>query len=116
MNRLTRGRALVGSLEVGEMSKFLQYGYIPSINLSLGSFILSLDNMRNQFLEVSVGSSTNNIIASNVHGKSFIVINSDLVNSATIMVSGGVGVTIAAGKSAQVYCNGIDYIRISADV
>ena len=55
-----------------------------------------------------------NVIAPNTAKSFFIVIN-NTASACTIKKSGGTGVTIAAGKSAQVYHSGSDYVRITAD-
>jgi hypothetical protein len=56
------------------------------------------------------------VFPAGIKGKVLVVTNSTSATYAvTVKVSGKTGVAVAAAKSAILYCNGTDFIRISAD-
>jgi hypothetical protein len=87
---------------------------LSGIDLSSADLALNASSSF-RYLKVVVGSGTHGILAPNVPGREYVVVNTDGVNSATIKVSGKTGVTIGANKRATVYCNGTDYERVTGD-
>jgi hypothetical protein len=55
------------------------------------------------------------IFPSAINGKVLFVNNTDADGALTIKVTGQSGVAIAATKSAILYCNGTDFVRLTAD-
>lgn len=51
----------------------------------------------------------------NSNGAVFIVVQAGTGVNAIFKVSGGTGVTVAAGKTAIIRCNGTDYVRVTSD-
>ncbi len=87
---------------------------LPGIDLTSSDLTLNAASPQ-RFIEVDAGSSTYSIIAPNVPGKEYVVVNKDGAKPVTIKVSGLTGVTIAVSKRATVYCDGTDYVRVTND-
>jgi hypothetical protein len=77
-------------------------------------YTLSAAEIKTMFLAATNADAGANIIAPNTEGKVFCVINGS-GQAITILVSGETGITVANTKTAFVYCNGTDYIRLTAD-
>jgi len=50
-----------------------------------------------------------------ITGKVLLVNNTDADGAMTVKVTGQSGIAIAATKSAVLYCNGTDFVRVTAD-
>lgn len=89
---------------------------LGSISLGSGDVTLTATQAKNEIIEVTTGHASNAIIVPNTKGARFTVVNKDGSLAAKIKVSGQIGVTVASGKTASVYCNGTDVARLTADV
>ncbi len=104
------------AIEDGGKITGLNLGAVASKVITLAeSWVLSATEWICSLLSISSGSGAISIIAPDTAGKVFIVRNASLSGTVTIKISGGTGVSIAAGKTAVVMHNGTDYVRVTAD-
>lgn len=80
-----------------------------------GNWTLSTAEAKSLILVGQNATGAVNILAPATSGKVFFVRNEDNASAITIKVDGQTGVAVAAGKTAGVWCNGVDYKRLSAD-
>ena len=90
------------------MKNFLE-GILSAIDLSAGDRILTDEECNKKYLVVTTGHASNAIIAPQVEGYNFIVVNKDFLRNAIIKVDGFTGVTVSPSTAKRVRCNGTDY-------
>ena len=88
-------------------------GVLGSLNLSAADVMLNATQAANKILIVTTGGAYS-IIAPATLGQIYKVINSDASNPAKIKVTGQTGITIPAGQTVDVECNGTDYVNASS--
>lgn len=77
-------------------------------------WVLSVTERLKMILVTASGSGGVNIIAPNESGRVYIVRNAG-TGAVTIKISGGSGVSVGVGKTAIVWHNGSDYVRLTDD-
>lgn len=92
------------------------HAILAAIDTSAGDVTLDAAQAKCAILEVTTGHATNAIIAPAVSGKMYFIKNNDEATAVLIKAADGAApVTIAAEKAALVYCNGTEYVRLTAD-
>jgi hypothetical protein len=91
-----------------------EYGYV-SIALSDANYTLSAAEYRRKVVKLTgTLSATRNLVLPTVAGAIFIIDN-QTTQSLVVKTNAGTGPTIATTKRATLYCDGTDYIRVTAD-
>ena len=78
------------------------------------AWTLSAEEAKCRYLAVSNAGGAANIYAPPTGGLSFILRNAS-GQAITLLVYGQTGITVANAKTAEVYSNGTDYLRATAD-
>lgn len=104
-NFLSRGVTRLGALELSSVTHVFN---------TLADWTLSATEALKTILVTSSGSGGASIVAPNESGRVYVVRNAG-TGAVTIKISGGSGVSVAIGKTAMVWHNGTDYVRITAD-
>jgi hypothetical protein len=89
---------------------------IIEVSLTAGDCTLTVSQSSAGTIVVTEGHATNAIIAPDVAGLVYEVVNKDATLAANIKKASGTAVTIAAGKRATVKHTGTEYERSTADV
>jgi hypothetical protein len=94
-----------------------KYKIKKSISVKDAAVVLTdFDIKDNDIFEVAEGHATNTLTFPNVEGKVMYVVNKDASLAVKILVKDQeTPITIAAGKSAIVYCDGTVLKRLTAD-
>lgn len=89
---------------------------LSGVDTSSADVTLTLDELKNVgIIKVSKGHATNALILPVLIGKVLIVNNPAAAALLVKRAEQETPVTIATGKSAIIYCNGTDYVRLTAD-
>lgn len=105
----------------------LRTGQSGGFILSGGDFPMTRAQAANGIVNVAIGHATNAVVLptaiatefaeGGAANKIYVLVNGDAALAATIKVTGGTGVTVAATKRAIVMLNaaGTDFVRLTAD-